>query len=68
MAAFYIFAGVSHFRIPKFFLKITPDWVPYPEKVNIIVGVIEIGLAVALFIPVTRPFPSAGQGNRQEVR
>ena len=55
MAAFYIFAGVSHFRVPKFFLKITPPWVPAPEKVNIIVGIIEIGLGIALLIaPLTR--------------
>ncbi|MEL6720898.1 MAG: DoxX family protein [Bacteroidota bacterium] len=42
MASFYIFTGISHFRIPKFFLAITPKWVPYPEVVNIVVGVIAV--------------------------
>jgi len=60
MASFYIFAGVSHFRTPKFFLKITPKWVPYPEKVNIFVGVIEIILGVALFIPSLRTYAAYG--------
>lgn len=51
MAALYIFAGYSHFRNPKFFLKITPKWVPAPEKVNVMVGAIEIVLGVLLLIP-----------------
>lgn len=54
MATLYIFAGISHFRIPKFFLAITPKWVPYPEKVNILVGIIEIALGVLLLIPKTQ--------------
>ena len=56
MAAFYIFAGVSHFRIPKFFIKITPPWVPAPEITNIVVGVIEIVLGILLLIPATTEF------------
>jgi len=60
MAGFYVFAGVSHFRVPKFFLKITPTWVPFPEKVNIIVGVIEIVLGLALLYSLTRPYAAIG--------
>ena len=54
MAAFYIYAGYNHFKIPKFFLKITPPWVPYPKIVNIIVGIVEIVLGILLLIPSTR--------------
>ncbi|SOE19749.1 Uncharacterized membrane protein [Spirosomataceae bacterium TFI 002] len=60
MAAAYIFAGISHFRIPHFFLKITPKWVPYPEKVNILVGVIEIALGIMLLFSATRHFAALG--------
>ena len=60
MAAFYIYAGVSHFRIPRFFISITPPWVPQPERVNIIVGVIEILLGVGLLIPFLRSYAAAG--------
>ena len=60
MAAFYIFAGVSHFRIPKFFIKITPPWVPAPEITNIIVGVIEIALGILLLIPATTEWSAWG--------
>jgi uncharacterized membrane protein len=56
MAAFYIFAGYSHFKSPKFFLRITPKWVPAPEKVNILVGAIEVLLGVLVIIPATRDY------------
>jgi uncharacterized membrane protein len=60
MACLYIFAGISHFRNPKFFLKITPPWVPAPEKVNILVGITEIILGAGLLIPSTRSFAAWG--------
>jgi len=60
MAALYFLAGISHFRNPKFFLKITPPWVPAPEQVNIFVGAVEIILAIALLFPATRTFAVYG--------
>ncbi|NJN77893.1 MAG: DoxX family protein [Saprospiraceae bacterium] len=60
MAALYILAGIGHFVKPKVFLKITPKWVPYPEKVNILVGIIEILLGVALLFSETRYFGALG--------
>lgn len=57
---FYIFAGVSHFRNPPFFLKITPQWVPSPEKVNLIVGAFEVILGVGLALPFTRSYAAIG--------
>lgn len=59
-AAFFIYAGISHFRVPKFFLKITPKWVPYPEQVNIFVGAVEILLGIALMIPATQSLAAWG--------
>ncbi len=60
MAALYVFAGISHFRQAKFFLKITPKWVPSPEKVNIMVGTIEIALGLALLFSATRHYAAMG--------
>jgi uncharacterized membrane protein len=54
MATFYIVAGISHFIMSKFFIKFTPSWVPAPEKVNILVGIIEISLGIALLFEATR--------------
>lgn len=60
MAAFYAYAGFSHFKNPMFFLKITPPFVPYPEIINIIVGITEIALAIMLLIPDTRSIAAWG--------
>lgn len=60
MAGLYIFAGISHFRKPKLFLKITPKWVPSPEKVNIFVGIVEIVLGIGLLFSSTRYYAVLG--------
>lgn len=60
MAVLYILAGISHFRSPKFFLKITPPWVPTPEKVNFLVGAIEIVLGLGLCFATTRYYAACG--------
>ena len=41
---------------PKFFLAITPTWVPRPNMINILVGAMEIVLAILLLFSVTRSF------------
>ena len=60
MSAIYCFAGFSHFRKPNIFLKITPKWVPYPEKINIAVGAIEVILGIALLFSMTRNYAAMG--------
>lgn len=60
MASVYILAGISHFWKPDFFLKITPKWVPYPKRVNVLVGLIEIGLGIGVLIPSIRPLAAWG--------
>jgi len=60
MSAIYIVAGCFHFINPKFYLKITPKWVPMPELVNKIVGSIEIMLGIALLFNFTRHYAALG--------
>ena len=60
MAAIYCIAGIAHFVKPKFYLKITPTWVPFPEKMNLVVGGVEILLGVALLFSETRSFAAIG--------
>ena len=60
MSAIYIIAGVAHFRNPKFYLKITPTWVPFPEKINLFVGSVEIILGMALLFIETRTYAAIG--------
>jgi uncharacterized membrane protein len=56
MSTLYCIAGVAHFIVPKGFIQITPPWVPAPEKVNIMVGIIEIVLGVLLLFDATRTY------------
>ena len=60
MSAIYCIAGIMHFIKPKGFISITPKWVPSPEKVNILVGAIEIILGVALLFSATRSYAAVG--------
>ena len=60
MSLFYIYAGISHFRNPKFFLKITPPWVPKPALINKIVGAVEIVLGIGLWNTITSSFAAWG--------
>lgn len=60
MAAIYCFAGINHFRNAKFYLKITPKWVPFPEKMNMLVGAIELILGIALLFNTTRSYAAIG--------
>lgn len=55
MAAFYAYAGISHFRNPKFFYRLTPPFLKQWERsINVIVGVAEILGAIGLLIPSTQ--------------
>jgi len=60
MSFLYVFAGIFHFWKPYFFLSVTPKWVPAPEKVNIIVGIIEISLGILLLFEATRSVAAIG--------
>ena len=51
MALLYGYAGINHFIMPKFYLKITPPYLPFPKTINIIAGVVEVLLAIMLLIP-----------------
>lgn len=53
MAFLYIIAGFNHFRNPKLYLKIIPDYLPNPILLNLISGVVEILLGILLLFPAT---------------
>ncbi len=48
MAAFYAGAGLLHILAPDGFLRIIPDFVPFPRAVVIVTGLCEIAGAIAL--------------------
>lgn len=54
MVIFYALAGINHFKNPKFYINISPSFIPKPDVVNYIVGVLQILLAIGVAIPATR--------------
>ncbi len=60
-AAFFIYAGVSHFRKAWFFEKIVPPYLKkWKKPINIISGVAEIIGGIGLLIPQTRVMAAWG--------
>ena len=54
IALLFGIAGVLHFVVPAFFLRIVPPWVPNPDLAVSLSGVAEVAGAVGLLIPATR--------------
>lgn len=51
MAGIYILAGLNHFRNPRMYVKIIPDYLPAPKVLNILSGLAEILFGILLCIP-----------------
>ncbi len=56
LALAFAAAGVMHLMVPDSFVRITPDWVPFPRSVILVTGVLEIIGACAL---LTRRYRAA---------
>ncbi|GIX43135.1 MAG: membrane protein [Leptospiraceae bacterium] len=51
MGFFYIFAGILHFKIPEFYVKIMPSYLPYHFELVYLSGFFEILLGALFLIP-----------------
>lgn len=51
MAGFYALAGIGHFTMTKFFLRIMPPYVPWHRPIVYLTGLAEIGLGILLLLP-----------------
>lgn len=60
LAMLYVLAGVLHIALPAPFLKITPEWVQWPQLVILLTGLCEIAGAIGLFIPHFRKAAGIG--------
>ncbi len=60
MGCIYILAGLNHFRVPKVYMTIMPPWIPYPQFLIFISGVIEVILGVAVMWPPTTSLAAWG--------
>lgn len=60
MALLYILAGINHFRNPRMYIKIIPDYLPNPKLINILSGLAEIILGILLCFPNVSKFAAGG--------
>lgn len=60
LAAAYLAAGILHVFVPKPFLGITPDWVPFHAQVILLTGLCEIAGSIGLFVPRLRWWAGVG--------
>lgn len=60
MTAFYILAGINHFRNPAVYYTIIPSYLPNPVLINIVSGIAEILLGLLLIFPKTRKWGAYG--------
>lgn len=60
MAAFYVIAGLNHFRDPAFYLQIMPPWLPWHLPLVWISGVAEVALGLAVLPRPTRRWAAWG--------
>jgi uncharacterized membrane protein len=51
LATFFVLAGLNHFRVPDFYVKIVPPYLPFHLLLVYVSGFLEIVLGVALLVP-----------------
>ena len=60
LICFYLVAGVNHFRDAASYLKIIPNYLPYPTVLNILAGFFEILFGLLLIFYKTRSVAAWG--------
>lgn len=60
LAAFFVLAGINHFRMPEIYLGMMPPGLPFPEAANVISGIAEILGGIGVLIPRVRRFAGWG--------
>jgi len=54
LAAFFVLAGLNHFRDPGFYLAMMPPFLPGPGALNLISGACEVLGGIGVLVPRTR--------------
>jgi uncharacterized membrane protein len=54
LAAFFIAAGINHFRMPAVYISMIPPWLPWPAALNAVSGVAEVLGGIGVLLPGLR--------------
>ncbi|MFI5317644.1 MAG: DoxX family protein [Myxococcota bacterium] len=60
MGAFYVFAGLQHFRVPDNYLPMMPDYLPWHAGLILLSGVAEVLCGLGVLLPRTRRLAAWG--------
>jgi len=60
MGGLYTLAGINHFLMPKFYMRIMPRYIPFHRFMVIASGIAEIALGILLLFPNYRPWAAWG--------
>jgi len=60
LIVFYVFAGINHFLNPRFYLGLIPDYLPIPQLINYLSGVLEITFGLGVIFSKTRKISCIG--------
>jgi len=60
LSAFYVLAGLNHFRDPEFYLPLIPEYFPAHELINYVSGILEVILGVLIIPVTTRKYAATG--------
>jgi uncharacterized membrane protein len=58
--AFYVAAGINHFRDPGFYLRMMPPYLPLHAEAVFLSGVAEVVLGLGLLVPQVRVYAAWG--------
>jgi uncharacterized membrane protein len=60
LAALFVVGGVGHFVATNFYMKMMPPYLPLPQTLVLLSGIIEILLGVLLLVPKTSTYAAWG--------
>ncbi len=60
LVAFFVLAGVNHFRTPAIYYGMMPAWITWPVAANVVSGLAEILGGIGLFFPATKRLAGCG--------
>jgi uncharacterized membrane protein len=58
--AFYVFAGIQHFRVADYYLPMMPAYLPWHSELVFLSGVAEVLCGLGLLLPQTRVIAAWG--------
>jgi uncharacterized membrane protein len=51
LVAFFVAAGLNHFRVPAMYVGMIPPWLPYPYFLNAVAGMSEVLGGIGVVFP-----------------